>query len=113
MIKTRHDNKSRRLRKKLYLGEFTVLGMDLDCSLAGEDEDVWVDAFLDWLESQHLCFGGGVGAGQVSGYICAKGRYDSVTQAQWQLLHDWLSAQRHIKNVVLSSLNNAWYADQK
>ncbi|GGO67569.1 hypothetical protein GCM10010982_14340 [Bowmanella pacifica] len=88
-----------------------MLGMDVDCSLdlAGEDEDMWIDAFLDWLESQHLYFGG---AGQVSGYICANGRYDSVTQVQRQLLHDWLSAQRYIKNVVLSPLNNAWYADQ-
>lgn len=54
------ENKNRRLRKKLYLGEFAILGFEVSCktSITDFDQyDVFIDDFIDFIDSIGLCFG--------------------------------------------------------
>ena len=60
------DNKSRRIRKKLFLGEFAILGFEISCETDINDfdrYDAFVDDFIDYIDGLGLCFGGGLGGG--------------------------------------------------
>ena len=49
----RIDNKSRRIRKKLFLGEFAILGFEISCETDINDfdrYDVFVDDFVDYID---------------------------------------------------------------
>jgi uncharacterized protein YggL (DUF469 family) len=53
---------NRRLRKKLHLGEFQVLGLQVKAScLDGPPSDEALDAFLADIESRNISTGGGYG----------------------------------------------------
>ncbi|MEY8198977.1 MAG: 50S ribosome-binding protein YggL, partial [Colwellia sp.] len=54
--------KSRRLRKKLYLDEFAILGFEVSCSIGVEtsDEfDLFLDQLVSFVEDNELIMGGG------------------------------------------------------
>ncbi|WP_102795951.1 50S ribosome-binding protein YggL [Bowmanella denitrificans] len=59
MIKTTFHNKSRRLRKKLHLGEFAQYGVDIILHLADADEQTDSAFFAQWdswVQNQALCY---------------------------------------------------------
>lgn len=69
------ENKNRRLRKKLYLGEFAILGFEVSCTTSITDfdqYDVFIDEFIDFIDGIGLCFGGG-GLELFEGFVCATG----------------------------------------
>jgi uncharacterized protein YggL (DUF469 family) len=52
------DNKSRRIRKKLFLGEFAILGFEISCETDINDfdrYDAFVDDFIDYIDGLGLC----------------------------------------------------------
>jgi len=55
------STKSRRLRKKLYLDEFAILGFEFTCNLnATEAEfDLLLDELLEFIDKRKLCIAGG------------------------------------------------------
>lgn len=69
-MKRRYDNKNRRMRKKLRLGEFQVLGFEMNCtirnSFPGSEEmsieeyaDDFFDYLIDGVEKRGFVCGGG------------------------------------------------------
>ena len=67
------DNKNRRLRKKLFLGEFAILGFEISCETDINDfdrYDAFVDEFIDYIDGLNLCFGGG-GLELFEGFLCS------------------------------------------
>lgn len=99
--------RSRRLRKKLYTGEFVVLGFEFSCTLAMENEaeiDALVESFTDFIEARNLLLGGGVNTTSFGGFIVAAGRYDSPTEDDRAAVQQWLSQQAKCSDVVVSEL---------
>ena len=101
-----------RLRKKLYLGEFAILGFEVSCktSITDFDQyDVFIDEFIDFIDSIGLCFGGG-GLELFEGFLCSIERYRSVTEAEQLQVAQWLEARAEVTKVEVSELIDANYA---
>ena len=106
------ENKNRRLRKKLYLGEFAILGFEVSrtTSIADFDQyDVFIDEFIDFIDSIGLCFGGG-GLELFEGFLCSIERYRSVTEVEQLQVAQWLEARAEVSKVEVSELVDANYA---
>ena len=110
---TRQKNqRSKRLRKKMYLDEFATLGFELECEFKTDlDEDVlsgFIDTFfIDAIAAKDLLFAGGLSSKRLSGFITAQKRYESVTNTEKESLEHWLKAQAAVANVQLSPLMDA------
>ena len=105
------DNKKRRIMKKLYLGEFAMLGFEINCETTITDFDSYdnfVDDFIDYIDSLGLCFGGG-GLEHFDGFICANKRYINATEEQIGQVTEWLNARAEVKSVEASELLDANY----
>ncbi len=103
------ENKSRRIRKKLYLGEFTVLGFEISCETDIHDfdrYDAFVDDFIDYIESVGLCFGGG-GLELFEGFLCSTERYGNATETQKEQVLSWLKARPEVKSAQAGELVDA------
>ncbi len=101
--------RSRRLRKKLHIGEFQEFGLEVQITLRESidqrDEGTLLDAFLlEVMEPSSLVFGGAV----TDGYISYRGR-GSVTLEDRKRVIDWLVGQPEIATVQVSELVDAWY----
>ncbi|MFA0570602.1 YggL 50S ribosome-binding family protein [Vibrio gallaecicus] len=106
------ENKNRRLRKKLYLGEFAILGFEISCTTSIKDfdqYDIFIDEFIDYIDSIDLCFGGG-GLELFVGFLCSTERYRSVTEEEQVLVAQWLEARSEVSKVEVSELLDANYA---
>ncbi|UPQ86912.1 50S ribosome-binding protein YggL [Vibrio sinaloensis] len=105
------DNKKRRIQKKLFLGEFAMLGFELSCETNIDDfdrYDAFVDDFIDYIDTLGLCFGGG-GLELFEGFLCATERYVDVTEEQKAQVTAWLEARDEVKSVQTSELVDANY----
>jgi uncharacterized protein len=104
--------RTRRLRKKLHVGEFQEFGFTLtfavDLQQRGLEEAL--DGWLDYVESQGWGFGGGgsVLDNQIAGYLC---QYDSgtLTESDREQVAQWLTSQSWVTTHQLATLSDAWY----
>ncbi|WP_319534693.1 50S ribosome-binding protein YggL [uncultured Vibrio sp.] len=107
----RIDNKSRRIRKKLFLGEFAILGFEISCETDINDFDryeVFVDDFVDYIAGLGLCFGGG-GLELFEGFLCSTDRYGNATEEQKAQVLAWLEARPEVKSAQVGELVDANY----
>jgi uncharacterized protein YggL (DUF469 family) len=107
-----NSGKSRRLRKKLYLAEFAVMGIELDCSLTCKDESelaTIMDDFLVYVDSLNLCIGGGGDLTSFAGFISSNERFGSVTEADIASMSTWLKAQDVVSEFNVGELIDANY----
>ncbi|EMA2434677.1 YggL family protein [Vibrio parahaemolyticus] len=105
------DNKNRRIRKKLFLGEFAILGFEISCETDINDfdrYDAFVDDFIDYIDTLGLCFGGG-GLELFEGFLCSKERYGSATEEQKAQVVAWLEARPEVKSAKAGDLLDANY----
>ncbi|AEH33140.1 DUF469 family protein [Vibrio anguillarum] len=106
------ENKNRRIRKKLFLGEFAILGFEVSCTTSIKDfeqYDLFVDEFIDYVDNIGLCFGGG-GLEIFDGFVCAADRYRSATEEDKALVVKWLENRAEVSKVVAGELVDANYA---
>jgi uncharacterized protein YggL (DUF469 family) len=104
--------KSRRLRKKLYLDEFAMLGFEFSCSLnakSSDDFDSLLSQLVDFVESRDLSMGGGGNTELFSAFICSDRRYGSATDEDRDSISAWLDKQEGISNITVSKLVDANY----
>lgn len=107
-----HSQKSRRLRKKLYLDEFAVIGVELDCKLTCKDESelaTIMDDFFVYVDTLHLCIGGGGDLTSFAGFISSQERYGSVTESDLSNISDWLKDQNIVSEFKMGELVDANY----
>jgi uncharacterized protein YggL (DUF469 family) len=105
-----NKNRSRRLRKKLYLGEFRILGFEFSCKLTDMSDagvDDLLDRFVEKIEAIGLSFGGGVSAGEFSGFVTSAGRYDSPSLENCRQVEAWLNSQQGIAATKVGALQDA------
>jgi len=107
-----HSIKSRRLRKKLYLDEFSVKGVEFDCSLACKEEPelaIIMDGFLLYVDSLNLCVSGGGDLTSIAGFISSNERYGSVTESHISSISSWLKDQKLVSEFTIGELVDANY----
>ncbi|NOH71324.1 DUF469 family protein [Vibrio pectenicida] len=105
------DNKKRRIQKKLFLGEFAMLGFEVSCDTKIQDfenYDTFIDEFIDYIDALDLSFGGG-GLELFEGFICHAQRYESVTEQQQAEIVTWLEKRNDVKAVRVGELVDANY----
>lgn len=104
MAKTR----SRRLRKKLHLGEFQELGFFYEATIKGGiDEHAFIDGLLaEAMEPNGLAFGGWIGGGAVS-----KLSRGSVSEGERQAVLDWLTGRPEVQSLSATGLVDMWHGD--
>ena len=112
MIKPHVKNRSRRLRKKLYVDEFKVLGFNIDLTFAAdsseEDLNKFFEDFLDSATYQNgLVFGGGGTTESFCGFVGPMARYQSATEQHRQLISDWLENNPHVASSTVGELQDA------
>ncbi len=114
MIKLDAKNRSKRLRKKLYVEEFKVMGFEIDMAFienATEDQlDDFLDSFLTTIEANNLIFVGGGTREAFSGFVTPNKRYASATEAQQKLVADWLATTDLLEKHTVSEMVDAYYA---
>ena len=106
----------RRIRKKLYLGEFQELAFELKADFKESLEDEALEAllsdFVDFVESRNLDYMGGFGETWIEGTIMAHKRYGSPTEEDRQALTDWLKARKEVASASASELYDAWHFEE-
>lgn len=112
MTTPQKSNRSRRLRKKLFLEEFATEAFELDFEFTTEKDADGLDAFIvefmeNAVEANDLAFIGSACAETIAGIMVREGRYDSVTAEQRQKVADWLEANADVKNVECGELVDA------
>ncbi|KGJ92819.1 50S ribosome-binding protein YggL [Colwellia psychrerythraea] len=107
-----HSRKTRRLRKKLYLDEFAVMGVELDCNLTCKDESelaTIMDDFFVFIDSLNLCIGGGGDLTAFAGFISSHERYGSVTDSDISNISNWLKDKNIISTFNIGELVDVNY----
>lgn len=102
----------RRLRKKLYLGEFAVLGFEFSCTLNLDTEDAYdslLDQLIEFIERRDLCMGGSGDTNSFSGFICSAHRYKSAIDEDREAVKHWLESSGVASKVVIGGLVDAYY----
>ncbi len=103
-------HRSKRLRKKLYVDEYKVLGFAFSCrlDLMQQDEfDPIIDEFLAHIEARNLVMGGGADTKTFDGFIVPEQRYDSATEEDRKAVEVWLSDHRACFDVIVGPLIDA------
>lgn len=100
--------RSRRLRKKLHVGEFRELGFAVDIRVSPALSDsaadtLWWQFIEEAIEARGLAFGGGS-----SGFVTRAGR-GSATEKDREAIRSWLDAQAGVEAVAVGPLEDAWY----
>ncbi len=110
MENNKEIKRSRRLRKKLYVGEFTVFGFEASMSFDDIDETV-LDSFLDellaFVSSRNLSISCGGGVDEFDAFICSGERYGSATEDDREALSNWLNEKAFIQNIEVDYLVDA------
>lgn len=104
--------RSRRLRKKLYVNEYTVYGFEVTVNFTDIDEatlDTFLDTVVDFVESTNLIIGGGGGVDVFDAFIYSKERYGSATEEDRNLIAEWFNAQAIVSSVDVGELVDANY----
>ncbi len=101
-------HRSRRLRKKLHVGEFTTLGFRVRFPLSPELDpsasDAFWDAFLaEIIEPHALTFGGSDEGGVVIPVL------GSATEAHRASVRDWFASRAEVTRVEVGPLFDVWY----
>lgn len=102
----RSRRRSRRLRKKLRVGEFREFGFAVGfrvspaLSTQGVDE-LWNRFILDAIEARGLAFGGGQ-----EGFVTKVG-HGSATEADRDAVRAWLTARSGVDDVKVGPLEDA------
>ena len=102
--------RSRRLRKKLCVGEFRQFGLAIEATLAEScvDTNLLVDAWLDFIETRDWNFGGGLRYGTLTGFLCTDGR-GSLTEIDREAVREWFEVHPQVVGVARCELKDAWH----
>ncbi|MFT5578930.1 MAG: hypothetical protein ACI9WS_001688 [Paraglaciecola psychrophila] len=107
------SNRSKRLRKKLYQGEFTVLGFDFSCKInldSASDYELFFDQFADFVDTENLFVSLDANEEQFEGFVTSGDRYSNATEEHRKAVEKALSSYAIVTDVNVSELVNAHYA---
>lgn len=103
----------KRLRKKLYKGEFQELGFSVSFTYdtaSTEDGYTLLDAFIAYALSLGMCVGGYFGEeGCKASLFIVSSKRGSVTEEQRKAISDWLAGNSSVSDLNVGELRDAWY----
>ena len=105
-------NKKKRLRKKLFLGEFATYGFEFDCkvNLKSEAEvDRFLDEIIDLAVSRKLHVGGGGGQSDFGMFVCSEYDYGSATEEDREIFKEWLTNHNLVSDLKVGEIVDANY----
>lgn len=108
-------NRSKRLRKKLHVGEFQEFGFSVSFNLSENLDREALNSFTDQflaqaIENNGLLFGGGIGNGFVTA-LNRQGKGSSASEEHRILVRNWLAAHPLVTEVQIGELLDAWWND--
>jgi uncharacterized protein YggL (DUF469 family) len=104
--------RSRRLRKKLHVGEFQEMGVEVKIIIDIEqlDFDSAIDKLIEYIEEDDCSFcGGGDMDGNVISGIMYRSNRGTITPSDKESFKTWLSNQSWIKGFSMSRLVDMWH----
>ena len=111
-MKLKNTIRSRRLRKKLYLDEFTIYGFEVSCLLSMKQEsdlDTFIDGLIVLIESRELSLGAGYDLTSFNGFVTSNERYASASDANAKAIDEWLSHCPEVLEYSVGDLVDANY----
>lgn len=112
MKTTNQVKRSNRLNKKLYVGNYAVLGFELSFKFADvneQDFDRFFNDIVTFVDSRNLIMGGAGGTQSFIIYISCYGRYDSATEQDRSAFEQWLTTYDFIVDAAVAPLSDAYY----
>lgn len=112
MIKYTLAGKNKRLRKKLFLGEYAELGFKVDLifdAMSEQGRDEFLDQFIDEIENRQLTLCSVCEIDTFSGIIAAEKPYGSATDDDREFFQDWLANYPRVSTVVIHPLDDVNY----
>lgn len=106
--------RSRRLRKKLYLDEFAVLGFEFTCAINVEsdtDYQQFFDSFAELVDARNLFVSIDGNDSRLEGFVSSRSRYESATEDDRKAVEEALNAHKVIGNVQVDALVDAYYGN--
>jgi len=110
MLKS-NRNRSRRLRKKLHIGEFQECGFEVVCTPTlpnGLAIDDLIDRWLGFVNEKDWCFGGSIGLSSIEGFVTTA-RQGTLHEEDRRLCEEWLNKQEWIESSKVGPLRDAWH----
>lgn len=104
--------KNRRLRKKLYLEEFAILGFEFSCKLASASEAEYEQFFTsvaELVESQNLYITLDDNSECFEGSVTSAERYGNATEEDRAALETLLKANSLVSEIKVGALVDAFY----
>ncbi|TMP02695.1 hypothetical protein CWC11_17200 [Pseudoalteromonas sp. S3178] len=101
------SSRSKRLRKKLYLDEYAMLGFSFQCNLTLKDQiqfDIFLDDLLGLIAARDLVLGGGGNAKYFNAFITSSKRYASPKNEDVSFIEAWLLANNKVSNISVGKL---------
>jgi uncharacterized protein YggL (DUF469 family) len=100
--------RSRRLRKRLYVGEFREFGFTVRFEFRGKPDDGQLSAFFDAFIVEAIERNGlGFGGGDTEGFVTAV--RGSATEAHRLAVETWLGARAEVASLKVGPLVDAWH----
>ncbi|MCE9967497.1 YggL family protein [Aeromonas salmonicida] len=109
-------SRTRRLRKKLRVGEFQELGFSISFRFDSQLHtlDQALDHWIEFVESQGWGFGGGGGEGSdiLSGYLASFER-GTLWEVDRERARQWLDSQPGFTCTQCAELSDAWHGPRE
>lgn len=107
-----NKTRSKRLRKKIYVGEFSIVGFQFSCTVDLELDSEFNDFFdglIELIESRNLSISGSGDDKSFDGVVTSIERYGSTTEDDRVAVENWLSSKQNITDIVVGNLVDAIY----
>jgi len=107
-----NKTRSKRLRKKIYVDEFSIVGFKFSCKVGLELDSEFNDFFdglIEVIESRNLCIAGSGDNGSFEGVVSSRYRYGSSTEEDRTAIENWLSAKNGVSDISVGNLVDAIY----
>ena len=107
--------RSRRLRKKLHIGEFKEYGFNLDITFDKNKIafEAALDSLVEFVEINNWAIAGGGDSksNTMSGFVC-KSNAGSLTEKDLLRMKSWINEQEWVTEFILNNLQDAWHLNK-
>lgn len=104
--------RSRRLRKKLHLDEFAILGFEFTCKITADTDGSYDTFFADLkglVDTRNLFINFDGDDGQFIGFVTSAERYGNATEDDRKALEDTFNTHAKVSDVKVDRLVDAFY----